>query len=135
MAKTMQNLATFKQQQSTGHRTDAFGYDRVNTTTLRFTRNSQVARPQVLPAWIQAIVTIVAALARREVRSGLALEAFRAAFAGLVVFGGGLFLLCSVKFAVAYVAAWTVYGIVKHVDGKLNETTRKQKVLALYEAA
>lgn len=135
MTKKMQNLAIHNpQQQTNGHRTNAFGYDRVNTTTLRFTGKSQVIRPQALPAWIQAIVTMAAALARPEVRNGLTLEATRAAFAGLVIFGGWLFLLCSVTFAVAYVAAWTTYGVVKHVDTKLNESSRRQKVLALYAA-
>lgn len=132
----MRHLAVAPHHQTTGnHTTSAFGYDRVGTASLRYTRRSQVVAPTRRVGWIVSLVVALGALAQPEVRKGMALEALRAAFAGTFVFGGALFAICSVPMAAVYVAGWVLYGVARHVDGRLNEGTRRQQVIALAEAA
>lgn len=127
----MQAVRVQQPQRTYNRGTAAFGYDNVQTATLRFTA-SRTRVASAAPSTIALIATVLAALARPEYREGLLTETFRAAFAGFAIFGGALFMLCSVAFGIAYVAAWMAYGAVRHVVNRMNEGPRNQKVLALY---
>jgi hypothetical protein len=116
--------------------TAAFGYNHSSTATLRLsTKVRYGTRPaqSALQVFFQAILRCMVVLNRPELRREVVLEAFRSAFAGLVIFGGGLFLFCNLAFGIAYIATWMAYGVSRRVVKFANEAPWQQKVLAQYE--
>lgn len=76
----------------------------------------------------------MAAFANAETRAAISLEALRATFAGLIVFGGAFVLAANAVAGAVYVLGWAAYGSFRYVAREMETAGNSQRVLATIAA-